>query len=87
LSNRLDDWLHEQATEHRTEQANAERALAAARKGLCATEKRLERLLDDYEALPPDEATSWITERRAARTSAGEDAWSSRPAANASRRL
>ena len=52
----LDDWLLGQVAEHRAEQANAERALTAARKVLQGTERRLERLLDDYERLPEAEA-------------------------------
>ena len=67
----LDDWLREQAQEHRQEQANAERALTAARKALEAAEKRLERLLDDYERLPPDEAR--LVLRRATKVEAERD--------------
>jgi site-specific DNA recombinase len=52
----LDDWLLGQVAKHRAEQANAERALTAARKAQQAMERRLERLLDDYERLPEVEA-------------------------------
>ena len=52
----LDDWLLGQVAEHRAEQANTERALTAARKALQGTERRLERLLDDYERLSGAEA-------------------------------
>jgi hypothetical protein len=64
----LDGWLREQAQGHRAEWANAERALQTATKVLEATEKRLERLLDDYEELPPDEAR--LVLRRAAKVEA-----------------
>ena len=67
----LGGFLHEQVAEHRTEQANAERALDAARSALATTERRLERLLDDYEALPPDEAR--LVLRRATSVQAERD--------------
>ena len=67
----LDDWLLGQVAEHRAEQANTERALTAARKALQGTERRLERLLDDYERLP--EAEARLVPRRATSVEAERD--------------
>ncbi len=67
----LDAWLHEQAQGHRQQQANAEQALAVARTALQAVERRLERLLDDYERLPADEARPLL--RRATKVEAERD--------------
>ena len=67
----LDDWLLGQVAEHRAEQANAEQALTAARKALQGTERRLERLLDDYERLSGAEAR--VVLRRATSVEAERD--------------
>ena len=67
----LDDWLLGQVAEHRAEQAHTERALTAARNALQGTERRLERLLDDYERLP--EAEARLVLRRATSVEAERD--------------
>ena len=67
----LDDWLLGQVAEHRAEQAHAEQALTEARKALQGTERRLERLLDDYERLSGAEAR--VVLRRATSVEAERD--------------